>query len=206
VFVVAALALPAARAEVPPIDPNAGHTERWNWFADAVLALHQQRIAGREIRTETRTGGYAHRPDFYTETKYYDADSGRLLSIVQREREHPDRVHWIEVYSYDDSGRVVRDFSAAYLPTSRSQPQQTLINLHAYNGELHAFRQFDATDNLIYEFCEGAVDGRPVRIQLFEQDLIELSGEPDTVMTSPAYEACFAGLPADSAGAYLTPQ
>jgi hypothetical protein len=195
-----------ARAELPPIDPDATHTERWNWFAGAVLALHEQRIAGREIETRRRIGGYARRPAFYEEVKYIDAASGQLLSVIQWEREQPDNLHWIEVYVRDEAGRVVRDYSAAFLPTSRSQPQQALINLHAYNGGLHAFRQFDATDNRIYEHCEGELNGEPVRIRLFELDIIRMRGEPGTVMASPEYQACFEGLPQDSAGPYLTPR
>ncbi len=196
----------ATDVTIEPIDPNADHVQRWNWFARAVYALHKKWIAGRHIQTETRIGGYYREPKFYREVKYYDKNTGRLVSIIQWERERPDRIHWIEVYIYDDKGRVTRDFSAAFLPHSRTAPQSTFINLHAYNGGLHAFRQFDATDNRTYEYCKGTYQGKPLEISLWETDIIELEGEPGTIMTTPEYEACFAGLPVESAGKYLTPQ
>lgn len=209
IAVALAIAASAAAAQsVPPVAPNAGHVERWNRFADAVYALHQKITAARRITTEERIGGYYRWPKFYREVKYRDADSGRLLSIIQWERERPERIHWIEVYVYDERGRVVRDYSAAYLPFSRTAPQQTIITFYAYNhgGRLRAYRQFDATDNRIYEFCEGTYRGEPVRIDLWELDIIEETGKPGGVMTTEAYRACFEGLPVESAGKYLTPQ
>ena len=105
---------------------------------------------------------------------------------------------------HDDQGRVVRDYAAAYLPEGRNAPIQTLINLHAYNGGLHAFRQFDASGSRIYEFCEGNHGGEPVRLQLFEEDLVGTSEAAERILASPVYSACFEGLPAQ-AGRYLDP-
>jgi len=189
-----------------PINPKADHVERWNWFVRAVYALHTKLTAGRGIRTEERTGGYAGKPGFYREVAYFDKDTGRLISRLQWESKKPDLLHSIEVYIYDDKGRVRRDYGAWFLTHSRTAPQATVINLHAYNDGLTALRQFDATDNRLYEICKGKYKGKPVDIELWEDEIIRLTGEPDTVMTSKAYAACFRGLPAKSAGRFLTPQ
>jgi len=191
--------------EVREIDPDATHSERWNWFVDAVYALHKKQIGEKQPRVVTGTGGYFRQPDYYKEVKYFDKTSGRQVSTIQWEREHPERIHFIEVFVYDQHGRVVRDYSAAFLTHSRSAPQQTLINLHAYNGDLHAFRQFDATDNRIYEFCEGRWRGKKIEIRLDEFDIIDAEGVEGGLFSTPAYQACFAGLPENSAGVHLTP-
>jgi len=198
---VAAVAAPA----VEPINPKASHVERWNWFAEAVYELHQRTLAGHEVREERRVGGYMRLPQFYEEVRYFDADTGRELSLIQWERETPGRIHFINVFVYGEDGRLARDYGAAFLPNSRTAPQQTFINFHARNGELVAFRQFDATDNRIYEQCEGTFEGRPVDIRVWERDLMGLSEQSDDVFERTEYKACFAGLPEASAGEYLTP-
>jgi len=201
---------PAALAQTPvtiePINPKAGHVERWNWFARAVYALHVRLISTRDVRKVERVGGYAHQPNFYREIEYVDRKSGLLISRVQWETAHPDRLHSIEVYIHDANGRVQRDYGAWYLTHSRTAPQATVINLYDYPEGLRALRQFDATDNRLFEMCEGTYRGQPVNIELWELEILRLAGELDTVMTSPAYKACFAGLPAKGAGRYLTPQ
>ena len=126
----------AVQAAPPPVSD---HTARWNWFVDALYALHQERTAGREIKTSSIIGGYFREKEFYREVKYVDAATGRHLSTIQWEREHPERIHYIEVYVYDRKGRIARDYSALFLTFSRAAPQHTLINLHAYHGKLHAF-------------------------------------------------------------------
>ena len=192
--------------ETKSISPNVDHVASWNRFAEAVYALHEKTIAGRDIKTISRTGGYSRQPKFYKEVSYYDKKTGRLVSKIEWEREHPDRIHSIEVYVYDDKGRVIRDFSTWFLPNYRNAPRATFINLYAYHDKLRAYRQFDATDNRIYEFCKGTYQGKPVEISLWELDIIDLEGEPGTIMTTPEYKACFKGLPVKSAGKYLTPQ
>jgi hypothetical protein len=81
----------------------------------------------------------------------------------------------------------------------------TDINFHAYNGDTHAFRQFTASNERFFEKCEGTFEGKPVRIMLGVDDLIAYEGEPDTPMTTPAYQHCFKGLPATADG-YLVPR
>lgn len=181
------------------------HAQRWNHFADKLLELHKARLINRETRTAERVGSYYHMPDFYREVKYYDKKTNRLLSMVQWETRPPNNVHNMEVYFYDGKGRVVRDFGVAYLTNGREAPMQTTINFHAYSGKLHAFRQFDASNNRIFEHCEGSYKGKVVDIRLDEGDILEFEGEPNTIMTTPAYKRCFSGLPL-KAGKYLTPQ
>lgn len=181
------------------------HVKRWNRFADKLLELHNNIISGHEIRTTESTGGYFREPDFYKDVHYYDARSGRLLSHVQWETKHPDRVHFMEVFSYDDKGRVIRDFGVAFLTEGRNAPVQTLINFHTYPEGLHAFRQFDASNNRIFERCDGKYKGKEVGIKLSEMDILEVEDLPKSILTSPEYKKCFEGLP-HSAGKYLTPQ
>ena len=191
--------------EVKSVLTNMTHVERWNRFADKLLELHNKIISQHKIRTTESIGGYFREPNFYKDVHYYDAESGRLLSHVQWETEHPDRVHFMEVYIYDKKGRVIRDFDVAYLTEGRNAPVQTLINFHNYSGELHAFRQFDASDNRIFEHCDGKYKGKKVKMNLSELDILELEDQPKSLLTSPEYKKCFGGLP-NSAGKYLTPQ
>jgi hypothetical protein len=177
----------------------------WNRFARECLNLHKQLLQQHEARETSRIGGYDRNPRFYKEVSYYDRASGKLLSRIQWEREHPGRLHAIEVYVRDADGRVQRDFAAAYLPAFRNAPVQTLINLHGYNGQLHAFRQFDASGERTYEYCEGSYRGKPVQIRLLEDDLYGSDPATEALMASPQYKACFEGVPAVP-GRYLTPQ
>jgi hypothetical protein len=181
------------------------HVERWNRFADELLALHRQIVSETEVRTTEKTGGYYRQPKFYKEVRYFDKKSGRLLSMVQWETEHPDRVHSMEVYIYDSRGKVIRDYGVSYLVDGRQAPMQTLINFHGYSGQLHAFRQFDASNNRIYENCSGSDNGKPVSISLGESDILEFEDMPKSVMTSSSYKKCFRGI-ATTARDYLTPR
>lgn len=181
------------------------HTERWNRFADKMLALHKQRIGQFKIRTTEKIGGFYKMPEFYKEVRYIDSASDRLISMVQWERKQPELVHYMELYFYDTQGRLVRDYGLTYLTDGRNAPMATMINFHAYNGKLHAFRQFDASNNRTYEFCEGSYQGKPVEISLIEMEILEIEDLPKSTMTTPEYKACFKGLPT-SAGKYLTPQ
>ena len=177
------------------------HVRVWNRFAEQVVALHQRQIAELEVRVEERTGQYggemANRFRF-REASYYEVNSGRLLSRVRWDRDHPDEVQLAEVYLYDPGGRVQRDYSFIYLPWGRGAPIRTFISLHGYSDGLHAMRQFDASGQPIYESCEGTFDGQRVEIRLPEERL----GTP--VSASASYQRCFAALPA-VAGNDLSP-
>lgn len=173
----------------------------WNRFANELYELHKKITAGREIRKSEETGRYG--GDFakrysYREVSYYDEKSGRLLSVIRRDVEKPDDIQIVAVYIYDKSGRVIRDYSAIYLPWGRNAPIRTFINLHQYHDKLHGFRQFDASNNRLYEQCRGEIDGHKIEISLEDYQI-----EPP-IVSSDAYRNCFGGLP-ESAGEYLTP-
>jgi len=185
--------------------PTLTHEQRWNLFVDKLYALHKKRLQGLKIREESRIGGYYRQPRFYREIRYFDSVNGRLLGLIQWERRHPDRIHSIEVYIYDNQGRVVRDYGATFLTHSRNAPMQTLINLHTYNRGLHAFRQFDASGNRIYEHCQGIFTGKPVEIEVHEDAILQLEDTNEGIMATPVYKACFSGLGV-TPGRYLDPQ
>jgi len=197
----------AARADLPKPPPLANEDARENWFVQATYDLHLKIVEGREVHTKRSMGGYAQYPEFYEEVAYHDADSGRLLSTIKWEREHPDRIHAIEVLRYDDQDRLTRRFTAWYMPERRDSPRSTWISLYAYNGDLVAYRQFDATDLKVSEICEGTREGKKVSISLWDTlEIANAESDPESVMYTPEYRACFKGLSAKSAGKYLIPQ
>lgn len=176
----------------------------WNRFARHLYQLHVNVLKQHRIKTTEQRGGYARMPNFYREVSYFDAATGRLLSRIAWETAQPKNVHVIEVFIYDASGRVTRDYLAAYLPRHRNAPIQTLINFHNYDGELHAFRQFDASGNRIYEQCRGRHFGEPIEISLEETEIVPILGAPSPITRTENYTACFSGLSAQ-AGKYLDP-
>ena len=162
-------------------------------FHLAVYALHQQQIARHEIRVEEKKGNYegsAAASYRYVETRYYDAASGHLLSSVRRDAAMPEYVHIVEVYLYEN-GKLVRDFGSITLPWAPLHPVRTFINLHQYNGKLHSFRQYDYFGQVGYEFCDGELAGKAVRISLDGSDLDRTS------TSTPVYKACFDGSSTD---------
>ena len=179
---------------------NATQVREWNRFAERLLSVHRQLVRDREIRTNEEIGGYSGRPDFFREVSYYDASTDRLLSRIRWERAQPGTVHVIELFFYDGRGRLERDYAAAYLPRHRNAPIQTLINVHRYNGDLHAYRQFDASGARLYEYCRGSWFDRRVLIALDEPQI----ATPDALLNSEPYIACFGYMPA-RVGNYLDP-
>lgn len=192
-----AFSAPSAIAMTPDED----QVKTWNRFADTVYALHERALATHEVRSTEAVGRYggefAKRFSF-RETSYYDAKSNRLLSRVRRDQDKPDNVHIVEVYVYDPSGQLTRDFSFIYLPWARNAPIRTFINLHQHSKDLHAYRQFDASGNRLYENCEGKFSGREVKISLEDFQI-----KPDVTSTQ-TYKNCFTKIPANASG-YLTP-
>ncbi len=207
VLVVMAGTVSLARADEPSVQQlmAMGHDARWNSFVDQIYALHKKLIAGRDVVTRLRVSGYYREPKFYREVTYIDRGTGRVISRISWERAHPDRIHVIQVYIYDRKGKVIRDYAGAYRTTDHQSPMATEINLHAWHGGLHAFRQFNASNEIILEKCTGTANGRPVKIELDADDLAQYVGEANTPMTTPEYKLCFGGLP-HSAGKYLIPQ
>lgn len=200
-LLLAAFSVYAEDAHKKQMEVDDSQVTVWNRFAGKAYELHQRQITGREIRQTEVTGKYsgtAASGYFYTETSYYDKHTGQLLSRVRVDRDRPKALHIVEVYVHDQQGRVIRDFAAIYLPWASNAPINTMINLHQYNNSLHAYRQFDASGERIYEQCKGMHAGEKVDISLEQQDIGPASA------TSSAYRACFAGLQ-KTAGAYLFP-
>lgn len=184
------------------VDVNEDQVRVWNRFSETLFNLHKRQIAGREIRKteqEGRYGGLMATKYSYRDVNYYDAKTGRLLSYVRWDGDKPDLYLIVEVFVYDDAGQLVRDFSSIYLPWARNAPIRTFVNLHRKNGEVRAFRQFDASGQMLYEHCKGRVANEPVEFSLEYQDI--------TAQTTalPEYKACFAAMP-KTAGSYLIPQ
>jgi len=195
---IAALAAPTQDKKIASFDDEGSS---WNQFAKKTYDLHKRQIAGRSIRkTEVveKYHGLAARGLAYKETSYHDAQSGLLLSRVRVDRDRPENLHLVEVFIHDQQGRVIRDFTAIYLPWSLHAPMNTMINLHRYNRDLHAYRQFDASGVRIYEQCKGIHANTKIDISLEQQDI------PLSAKASSAYRACFAGIQ-ESVGAYLSP-
>lgn len=176
---------------------------QWNRFADALIAMHRQRLAEGGVDQTEKAGGYANYPNFYREVSYFDSATGGLVSRIKWERDNPDRVHSVEVFEYDDDNRLVRDYVAVYLPEHRNAPIQTLVNLHHHDDGLHAFRQFDASGARIYEQCKGQYFGEPVMVSLDEDELPIHTGAVPADVGDALYASCFDALPT-SADAYLT--
>jgi len=202
VLLFAAFSVWAADAHVMQIETNEAHVTSWNRFAKQAFDLHKRQIAGRAIRKTEVAGQYhgtAARGYAYTETSYHDARSGLLLSRVRVDRDRPKILHIVEVFIHDEQGHVIRDFGAIYLPWIQNAPIRTMVNLHQYNRDLHAYRQFDASGVRIYEHCQGRQSGARVDISLYEHEI----GLPATA--SDTYQACFAGVQ-QTAGIYRSPQ
>lgn len=207
--VAAALLLEAKAADqVRAVNVQEDQVTTWNRFAEGVLKLHHRQLQGRNIEQSEEFGGYRGLPRFYREITYRDAESKRVLSRIQWERERPDRVHSIEVYVYDPQGRLLRDYLAWYLPLARNAPRATAINLYHYDDELRGWRQFDASNERTYEKCSEWREAKEQRtlIELSERKLEEVLAEPDKgIAASALYQRCFAAL-ADTATRYLEPK
>lgn len=172
----------------------------WNRFAKGLYDAKRQLIAGKPVRKEERVGGYARHPRYYREISYYEPSSDRLLARVRWERDQPSILHSVELFVYSAKGQLTRDYGAYYLPGARNAPIQTLINFHHREADLHAFRQFDASGERLFEKCKGRWFGEPVSIEIEEP----LVATPASLTNSEAYTACFGFLPA-SAGAHVDP-
>ena len=171
-------------------------------FHRAVYALHEQQIAGRSIRTEDTTGDYhgaAAKGYRYRITDYFDAATGRLLSRIERNADRPEAIHISTVYVHDDNGRVVRHYFSSAAPWKPDYASHAYINLHHYNGMLHSWRQFELDGRVNYEFCDGELGGKRVRISLDWTDINEHA------TATPEYRACFGGMGNDW-DTYLTPR
>ena len=164
---------------------------QWNTFVDDVYQLHLKQIENKKIATTNRSGSYHRLPDFFQEIKFLDTSRNLLLSKIEWETKRPDKIHSIEVRVHDDNNNIIREYSASYLPDFRNAPYQTLINIHHYSESLHSFRQYDASNNLIYEVCRATKNNE----KLFEHDDYEI---PDNftqgIGKDKTYQKCFQQL------------
>lgn len=180
---------------------------RWNQFVKDLYSLHQHMIKDRDVYTRESNGGYGgltNDLNFYREVKTFDKETDRLLSNIKWENKNPDNIHEIDINIYDNQGRIIRDYSAYYLPHARNAPTMTLINIHHYTNGLYSFRQFDANDEILFEFCEGTHNGRPVKIVFEYYEIPDKISDITDKSERDAYHACFHQL-AKSAGTYLNP-
>lgn len=192
----------AASPQIKQMEVDEDQVTSWNRFAAKVYDLHKQRLTGRDVRKSETTGEYGGvmaKGYFYKETSYHDARSGLLLSRVRADRDKPEVLHVVEVFLYNDQGQMIRDYAAIYLPWARNAPIRTMINVHRHQPNLHAYRQFDASGNRVYENCQGTAAGTNVEISLEQQDINARTTSSDF------YRSCFAGVQ-ETAGIYLSPQ
>lgn len=177
----------------------------WNRFADDLYALHKKQIVGKSLEIKERMGGYFNQDNFYKEQSFYDKKTGRLMSLIQWETQKPKNIHVIQVFIYDKKGRPRHDYAASFRIDDHDDPATTDINLFDYPKGLRVFRQFNASNEITYEDCEGKWQGKPVSIKLDVVDLEEFRDEPNTIMTTPQYRVCFGRLP-KTAASYIPPK
>lgn len=200
-LIAPALLAPAfAQGEPGALKEDNVHVRTWNKFADDLLTIHKAHIDAHPTEKKSRVGGYMGMPEFYVEETHYHAETGQLLSRVQWERENPEQVHSIEVFIYGEDGQIKREYVAAYLPTYRNAPTQTLITFYHHDGELHGLRSFDASGYRVFERCEGTREGEDVFFMLDEDEIHEAERDKSSIMYTKLYETCFAGLPETAEG------
>lgn len=195
----------AAEGSADRMREDKQHVLSWNQFAIDCKKAHEKIIETNDIIRSEKSGGYPGNPDFYREVTYTDKKTGLVFSRVQWEKENPDKAHVMELFYYDDKGRVKRDYTTAFLPGYRNAPVQTLIALHAYNKGLHAFRSFDADGVALYERCEGEFKGKSIEISYEDSEIDDMRVNPaKSDMGKPIYKACFDQIPL-TAGKFLKP-
>ena len=174
---------------------------QWNNFVKNIYQLHLNQTKKADIKTTKRSGSYYRLPDFFQEVKYFDTKDNTLLSRIEWESRNPENIHSIEVFVRDKDNRIIREYSASFLPKYRNAPYQTLINLHYYQDSIHSYRQFDASDNLIYEVCTVSNS----KEKIYEHDDYEIPDNLNSgIGSEEAYQNCFKQLPR-TAGLYIKP-
>jgi hypothetical protein len=200
VLAVLALLVPRVATAQSVPGENRSQVERLNAFADDLLAIVARWKASGRVETSARMGGYARMPDYFREETYKDAASGRVLARVRWVAGQPDTAHMIEVFLHDGGGNLVADYYASYLVEHRNAPMHALVNLHASEGELRAFRQYDIFGELLFERCQGRFGGEAVDLSI---DAFDPEFSKDS-LPEGLYAACFAALP-DAPGAFALP-
>ena len=181
--------------------------KKWNNFVTELYQLHVNKTKNIPIHTTETIGGYGggfNNKEFYREISYINKNTNKLISKIQWEVDNPNTIHTIEIFVYDARGMIKTDFYARYLPYARNAPVQTLINLHNHNDDLHAFRQFDANGELIYETCRGKFFNQEVNLHLDNEEIQDFKINNTDELLEETYNACFLNL-TQSATAYLSP-
>lgn len=197
----------AVNASAAAIKEGMTRGERLNHFVQSLYSFNKQRNSRLEVDIEESTGGYGGVTDnleFYREVKHIDKKTGNLLANIKWETRNPDNLHTIDVYIYDAQGRIKREYSAAYLPVYRKAPYLTLINMHHYEKGLHSYRQFDFSDNRLFEFCAGNYLGEKIHLVLDEYEIPDSAAEFSDEIQRDVYTACFDAIPM-SVAPYLAP-
>lgn len=181
--------------------------DKWNSFVSELYELHLYQTRKFPFTTSEIIGGYGGgfaNKKFYREISYINKKTHKLISKIQWEIKQPNTIHSIEVFLYNNQGQVKTDFYARYLPYARNAPVQTLINLHNYNDRLHAFRQFDANGELIYETCRGYFFNQKINLHLDDEGIQDFRLNNSDEFLNEAYSACFLNV-SQSATHYLHP-
>lgn len=181
--------------------------KKWNGFVAELYELHVDKTKNIPIHTTEIIGGYGggfNNKEFYREISYINKNTNKLISKIQWEVDNPNTIHTIEIFLYNARGNIKTDFYARYLPYARNAPVQTLINLHNHNDDLHAFRQFDANGELIYETCRGKFFNQDVNLHLDNEEIQDFKINNTDALLEETYNACFLNL-AQTATAYLSP-
>ena len=168
-------------------------SKQWNDFIDNVYKLHVKRLDTVDHIIEETVGGYGgvtNDLEFYREERFYEKTSGRLLSVIRWEKKNPANLHEIELYVYDKEGRILREYAATFLPSRRAAPFHTLITQHYYSGDIHSFREFDASNDRLYEQCQKISDPKHVYFALHYED-IPYSYRDIEPSRQQQYRACF---------------
>lgn len=143
-----ALALVFGLTACPVVAETLGDVQRAQPFTAQLFNLHEKAIASDKVSqtvSEGRYEGEMAKSYGYREVIYKLAGSGATVSRVRWDSDRSGVLDELAVNVLDDQGRVVRDYQVIYLPWMLNVPVRTFINLHAYNGGLHSYRQFDAT-------------------------------------------------------------
>ena len=197
---VLAVLLPGTAAAQSAPGENKSQVERLNTFADDLLAVVAGWKASEQIATASRSGGYNRMPGYFLEETFKDGASGRVLAKVRWIAETPGTAHMIEVFLHDAAGKLIADYYVSYLVDHRNAPMHALVNLHAANDGLQAFRQFDIFGELLFERCQGSFAGEAVDLNIDAFDpSFSKSGLP-----AGLYAACFGALP-EAPGAFAFP-
>ena len=108
----------------------------WTKFTKSLAAMHEQRMKTLDYTTSERVGGYGGMkadPNFYTEVKYTERASGRLLARVKTENSPPKLLHVIELFFYRTIvPKLILCSSDAITPPSCLQ---LLQKVHRFQGQ-----------------------------------------------------------------------